>query len=215
MITALDFEATVPPLRSQLRGAAMRLTRDPEQADDLVQDTMVRAFRYWHTFQQGTNVKAWMFTILRNTFISGYHRAGRRQDFENDVTAQMHSLGPALAIVSTEPEPDAEEAIAVERTRSRIREALDSLPVDYRQAVTLADIEGLSYKEIADAMECPIGTVMSRLYRGRKILHGLLHEHATEIGIVRDGDDEAGERPTTRKTRAGIPIDLVRLRSAS
>jgi RNA polymerase sigma-70 factor (ECF subfamily) len=204
-----EFEATALPLINNLYGAAMRLTRDPVEAEDLVQDSMVRAFRFWSTFQQGTNIKAWMFTILRNTFINGYHRRGRKRDFQNDVSSQMRSLGPSVAVAnSTSQPPGPEEAVSGELTQMRIREALDSLPPDYRLAVTLADLEGLSYKEIAEIMDCPIGTVMSRIYRGRKILHKLLYEHAREIGMVVEGDPPAGERETTRsrsKSRRTTP----------
>jgi RNA polymerase sigma-70 factor (ECF subfamily) len=180
-----EFEATALPLYSNMIGAAMRLTRDPAEAEDLVQDSMVRAYRFWDTFQQGTNIKAWMFTILRNTFINGYHKRGRKRDFETDVSSQMRSLGETVAVANSTSQPlGPEEAVSAEVTQMRVREALDSLPPDFRLAVTLADFEGLSYKEIAEYMECPIGTVMSRIYRGRKILHKLLAEHAASIGIV-------------------------------
>jgi RNA polymerase sigma-70 factor (ECF subfamily) len=192
-----QFEQTALPLLDNLYGAAMRLTRDPAEAEDLVQDSMVRAYRFWDSFKQGTNIKAWMFTILRNTFINGYHRRGRARSFHSDVNAQMRSLGPTVALAnSTSQPPGPEEAVFTQITTTRIREALDSLPPDYRLAVTLADLEGLSYKEIAEVMDCPIGTVMSRIYRGRKILHKLLYDHAREIGMVEDGDPPAGERET-------------------
>ncbi len=192
-----EFEQTALPLLDNLYGAAMRLTRDPAEAEDLVQDSMVRAYRFWDTFKTGTNIKAWLFTILRNTFINGYHRRGRARNFQLDVNAQMRSLGPTVAVAnSTSQPPGPEEAVSAQITTARIREALDSLPPDYRLAVTLADLEGLSYKEIAEAMDCPIGTVMSRIYRGRKILHKLLYDHAHEIGMVSDGDPPAGERET-------------------
>jgi RNA polymerase sigma-70 factor (ECF subfamily) len=163
-----EFEQTALPLIDNLYGAAMRLTRDPSEAEDLVQDAMVRAFRFWSSFQQGTNIKAWMFTILRNTFINGYHRRGRKRSFQNDVSAQVRSLGPSVAVGNSTSPPGPEEGMNARITHARIREALESLPIDYRTAVTLADLEGLSYKEIAEVMECPIGTVMSRIYRGRK-----------------------------------------------
>jgi RNA polymerase sigma-70 factor (ECF subfamily) len=179
------FEREVLPLQENLYGAAMRLTRDPTEAEDLVQDATLRAFRFWDTFQSGSNVKAWLFTILRNTFINGYHRKGRARSFHADVTAQMVSLGPAVAVANSTSQPPGPEEVARGRaTQIKIHEALDALPPDYRLAVTLADLEGLSYKEIADIMECPIGTVMSRIYRGRKALHKLLFGHAVELGIV-------------------------------
>ena len=195
-----EFEATAMPLYDNLYGSAMRLTRDPDEAADLVQDTMIRAFRFWGTYQQGTNIKAWMFTILKNTFINGYHRRGRKRDFQNDVNSQMRSLGPTVAVANSNSQPPGpDEAVSLEVTQTRIREALDALPPDYRLAVTLADLEGLSYKEIADVMDCPIGTVMSRIYRGRKILHRLLHDHALELGMDVDAPPEA--RASTRKAR--------------
>jgi RNA polymerase sigma-70 factor (ECF subfamily) len=188
-----EFERTALPLLDNLHGAAMRLTRDPAEAEDLVQDSMVRAYRFWDTFQRGTNIKAWLFTILRNTFINGYHRRGRARSFKSDIDAQMHALGPAVALAnSTSQPPGPEEVVSGQLTLTRIREALDALPPDYRLAVTLADLEGLSYKEIADIMECPIGTVMSRIYRGRKALHKLLYEHAREIGIVDEPQTHSG-----------------------
>jgi RNA polymerase sigma-70 factor (ECF subfamily) len=206
-----EFEATALPLYNNMIGAAMRLTRDPAEAEDLVQDSMVRAYRFWDTFQQGTNIKAWMFTILRNTFINGYHKRGRKRDFQNDVTAQMHSLGPTVAVANSGSRPaDPEEAVSAEVTQMRVREALDSLPPDFRLAVTLADFEGLSYKEIAEYMECPIGTVMSRIYRGRKILHKLLAEHAASIGIV-----AAMESPSAAESPVQPRPELVPTESAS
>jgi RNA polymerase sigma-70 factor (ECF subfamily) len=192
-----EFEQTALPLLDNLYGAAMRLTRDPAEAEDLVQDSMVRAYRFWATFKQGTNIKAWLFTILRNTFINGYHRRGRARSFQSEVNAQMRSVGPSAAVAySTSQPPGPEEVVTSQITTSRIREALDSLPPDYRMAVILADLEGLSYKEIAEAMDSPIGTVMSRIYRGRKILHKLLYDHARELGVIEEGDAPAGERET-------------------
>lgn len=205
-----EFEQTALPLLDNLYGAAMRLTRDPAEAEDLVQDSMVRAYRFWDTFKQGTNIKAWLFTILRNTFINGYHRRGRARTFQADVNAQMRSVGPAVAVAySTSQPPGPEEVVTTQITAARIREALESLPPDYRTAVILADLEGLSYKEIAEAMDSPIGTVMSRIYRGRKILHKLLYDHALEIGVVEDGDPPPGERETkyTRIKKRGRKAD--------
>ncbi len=199
-----DFEHTALPLMDNLYGAAMRLTRDPAEAEDLVQDSMVRAYRFWSSFQTGTNIKAWLFTILRNTFINGYHRKGRARAFQSDVSAQMSSLGPAVAVANSTSQPAGpEEVMLGQITQAKIRAALDSLPPDYRLAVTLADLEGLSYKEIAEVMECPIGTVMSRIYRGRKALHKLLYEHARELGFV----DEAA--PVGVAPVGVAPVDIA------
>lgn len=185
---AREFEVTVIPLAGEyLYGAAMKLTRTHAEAEDLVQDTLVRAWRFWASFQRGTNVKAWLYTILRNTFINAYHRNGRARAFKSDVSAQVSALGSPVALANSMSQPpEADDVVVARITAARIREALELLPRDFRLAVELADLEGLSYKEIAELMECPIGTVMSRIYRGRKQLHALLLDHAQEIGMVSD-----------------------------
>jgi len=176
-----------------LYGAALRLTRDPALAEDLVQDAMVRAYRFWDSFKPGTSVKAWLFTILRNTFINGYHKRNRARSFKTDVEQQMGSLGPNMALGQPGGEmPSPEEAVSATVTRARIMAALDSIPEDYRTAVMLADLEGMAYKEIADIMDCPIGTVMSRIYRGRRLLHKLLFDHAAEVGLVDPDHEQPG-----------------------
>ncbi len=183
------FEQTALPHLDRLYGMALKLTRNQAEAEDLVQDALVRAYRFWHTFKPGTSVRAWLFTILRNTFITKYHRKNRRRAMANDLSQEVAARDPGVATVSAVvPPPDA--VVDHRGTRAKIDEALAKLPEDYRMAVTLADIEGLTYKEIAAVMECPIGTVMSRIYRGRKQLHKLLHAHATEMGLV-----EAPKRP--------------------
>jgi len=180
-----EFERTALPQLDSLYGAALRLTRNPAEAEDLVQDVFVRAYRSWQTFKPGTSAKAWLFTILRNTFITRYHRGNRRRSARVDLEAQLRSLGPEVAVGHpTAKIPGPEAAMAVRITQDRISAALDALPEDYKTAVILADLEGLSYKEIAEVMDCPIGTVMSRIYRGRRLLHNLLHDHAAELGLV-------------------------------
>jgi RNA polymerase sigma-70 factor (ECF subfamily) len=190
-----EFEKTAVPQLDAMYGAALRLTRNPAEAEDLVQDAYVRAYRFWHTFKAGTSIKAWLFTILRNTFINRYHRANRRRASRNDLESQLTSLGPEAAVAHpTSKVPGPEAAISQRITRDRIMAALETIPEDYRTAVMLADLEGLAYKEIADVMDCPIGTVMSRIYRGRRLLHKLLHDHATELGLV----DEGAEDPRSK-----------------
>ncbi|MBL4689334.1 MAG: sigma-70 family RNA polymerase sigma factor [Nannocystaceae bacterium] len=180
-----EFESIALPQLDSIYGAALRLTRNPAEAEDLVQDTYVRAYRFWHTFKTGTSIKAWLFTILRNTFINRYHRGNRRRNARNDLVAQLSSLGSEAAVGRSEPiVPGPEKALGQRLTRDRINAALESIPEDYRTAVMLADLEGLAYKEIAEIMDCPIGTVMSRIYRGRRLLHKLLHDHAMELGLI-------------------------------
>lgn len=180
-----DFEKVALPQLDSLYGAALRLTRNPAEAEDLVQDTYVRAYRFWHTFKTGTSIKAWMFTILRNTFINRYHKTNRRRSTRSDLEAQLNALGSEAAVGRSAPPPVGAEAVIGQRvTRERIDAALESVPDDYRTAVVLADLEGLAYKEIAEIMDCPIGTVMSRIYRGRRLLAKLLRDHAVELGLL-------------------------------
>jgi RNA polymerase sigma-70 factor (ECF subfamily) len=183
-----DFEKVALPQLDALYGAALRLTRNPAEAEDLVQDTYVRAYRFWHTFKTGTSIKAWMFTILRNTFINRYHKTNRRRAVRSDLEGQLNALGSEAAVGrSAAPPVGAEAAIGQRVTRERIDAALESVPEDYRTAVILADLEGLAYKEIAEIMDCPIGTVMSRIYRGRRLLAKLLRDHAVELGLLEPG----------------------------
>lgn len=180
-----EFEDVALPQLDALYGAALRLTRNPAEAEDLVQDAYVRAYRFWHTFKTGTSIKAWLFTILRNTFINRYHKTNRRRSARSDLESQLSALGPEVAVGHpTSKVPGPEMAISQRITRERIMAALETIPEDYRMAVILADLEGLAYKEIAEVMECPIGTVMSRIYRGRRLLHTLLRDHAAELGLV-------------------------------
>ncbi|MCH9685450.1 MAG: sigma-70 family RNA polymerase sigma factor, partial [Deltaproteobacteria bacterium] len=130
-------------------------------------------------------IRAWLFTILRNTFINRYHRGNRRRSARNDLEAQLTALGSDAAVARTTSQtPGPEAAVSQRITRERIYAALESVPEDYRTAVMLADLEGLAYKEIADVMDCPIGTVMSRIYRGRRLLAKLLKDHAAELGLI-------------------------------
>ncbi|MCA9693288.1 MAG: sigma-70 family RNA polymerase sigma factor [Myxococcales bacterium] len=196
------FESTALPHLDALYRMAMRLCRDPSEAEDLVQDTMVRAFRFWSGFKPGTSIRAWLFTILRNTYINRYHRKNRRRDANHDLERQAASLETGLGPVACPP-PLPDQVVARRVTRDRIEEALASLPPDYKLAVTLADIEGLSYREIADIMECPIGTVMSRIYRGRKRLHGLLHDHAVAAGFAAPDHEKDAPIPMARYRKRG------------
>jgi RNA polymerase sigma-70 factor (ECF subfamily) len=175
--TRREFESQVIPLRAKLYGRAMRLTRKPSDADDLVQDTMTRAWRFWASYQQGSDLKAWLFTVLRNTFINGYHRRGRKREFQNDINSQMRSLGPTIAVCHLgAPTGDAEAAVRDGVTRERIAASLAQVPESFRAPMELRDLDGLHYKEIARELDIPLGTVMSRIHRGRKLLREMLDE---------------------------------------
>lgn len=171
------FEDLALPHMDSLYSTALRLCRSESEAEDLVQETMLKAFRFFHRFQQGTHIKAWLFKILTNTFINQYRKQQRDREIVEDW--DWDQLLP-----SEDRSQDAEKQI-LDRTMSRhVLEAIEKVPVDFRMVVLLADLEDFSYKEIAEIVDCPIGTVMSRLYRGRRILGRLLYDFAVEQGYI-------------------------------
>ena len=188
------FESGAMPFVDQLYRTALRMTRNPTDAEDLVQETFAKAFAAFGSFRQGTNLRAWLFRILRNTYINSYRKAQREPHFTHELTdeqvldaqtrAQNRSAGARSA------ETEALELLG----DADVIAALAALPEDFRTAVYLADVEGFSYKEIAEIMECPVGTVMSRVHRGRKTLRSLLAGYAREQGLVEAHDAaDAGE----------------------
>lgn len=159
----------------------MRLTRNPQDAEDLVQETYAKAFAAFHQYRPGTNLKAWLYRILNNTFISNYRKA-QRQPKQADV-AEVEDWQEYDASTHTSSGLQSAEAEAIENLPdSEIRDALAQLPEDRRLAVYLADVEGFSYQEISEIMDTPIGTVMSRLHRGRRQLRDLLTDYARDLG---------------------------------
>jgi RNA polymerase sigma-70 factor (ECF subfamily) len=174
-----DFEREALSHVDALLGTALRLTRNERDAEDLVQDALLRAYRFWHRFEQGTHCKAWLFKILTNTFITRYHKERREHEIAEDAATQ-----DIITHEAAESTRDPEGALASRMFSDDVQRALEAVPTDFRLAVILCDIEEFSYKEIADIMECPVGTVMSRLYRGRRLLQRTLHDYAVEQGIV-------------------------------
>ena len=189
------FERDAMQYLDQLYGAAMRMTRNPTDAEDLVQETYMKAFAAFASFTDGTNLKAWLFRILTNTYINIY-RKKQRQPYQTG-TDDLSDWQIAEAESHTSRGLRSAEAEALDRLADTdVVEALAAVPEDFRMAVYLADVEGFSYKEIAEIMDTPVGTVMSRLHRGRKLLRELLEDYAIERGLIpasvaSEGGDES------------------------
>ena len=178
------FETDALPLLNGMYSSALRLTRNPADAEDLIQETFLRAYRGFHQFEEGTNLKAWLYRILTNTFINSYRKKQREPQTISDDEVQDWYLYSKMAERGVEP--SAETSVIESLPDEDVQAALADLPEQFRIAVMLADVEGFSYKEIADITEVPIGTVMSRLHRGRKALEKALWERVRERGLVRD-----------------------------
>lgn len=185
-------QAMTEELMRSLYSAALRMTRNPSDAEDIVQETYLKAYRGFGGFEQGTNLKAWLFRILTNTYINAYRAKKRRPDETDLEEVEDFFLFRRLGgLEAARANRSAEDELMDLFTDSEVKEALESLPETFRIAVLLADVEGLQYKEIAEALDIPIGTVMSRLHRGRKALQKRLYDFAEERGL-------AGERSFDR-----------------
>jgi RNA polymerase sigma-70 factor (ECF subfamily) len=187
------------PFVDSLYNTAYRMTRNAEDAEDLVQEAYLKAYKYYEKFQEGTNFKAWLFKILKNTFINNY-RKKQLQPPQSDFAEIEDAFESRVSEEAGRQIKSPEEVLLEDVLDEDVQRALNDLPPDYRMAVILADLEGFSYKEIAEILEVPVGTVMSRLYRGRKQLEEAMLVYAKDHGYLRSGEpskmrsrDEAGD----------------------
>ena len=183
------FERIALPHLDSLYGAAYRLTRNPRDAEDLVQDVMLRAYRFWDKFEKDSNCKAWLFRILTNTFINTYQKKKRTREVIDQAAAEQKATDGVLLMERSASLRDPQELLIDRMLSGDVARALEALPSDFRLAVILCDVQGFTYQEIADIVECPVGTVMSRLHRGRRLLARELHDYAVAEGIIRPARD--------------------------
>jgi RNA polymerase sigma-70 factor (ECF subfamily) len=185
MADQATFSEQVEPFMDALYGAAMRMTRNPADAEDLLQETFLRAYRGFPRFTEGTNLRAWLYRILTNTYINTYRAKQRRpEQTELDEVEDLYLYRRLGGLEAASLGRSAEDELMDLFTEAEVKEAIESLPENYRIAVLLADVEGFAYKEIAEMLDIPIGTVMSRLHRGRKALQKSLHTFAVARGLA-------------------------------
>jgi RNA polymerase sigma-70 factor (ECF subfamily) len=169
----------------QLFSTALRMTRNRSDAEDLVQETYIKGWRSFHTFQEGTNLRAWLFRIMTNTYINKYNAQKRKgTEVELDDVEELFLYKRLGSIDQSQLSSSAEDQMLDLFTDEEVKNALESLPEDFRIPVLLSDVDGFAYKEIAEMLEIPIGTVMSRLHRGRKAMQKMLYEYARERGLI-------------------------------
>src|SRR5215831_19188210 len=197
-VSSWDFDSLAMPYLDSLYNTAYRMTRSAEDAEDLVQETFFKAYKYYDKFEEGTNLKAWLFKILKNTFINNY-RKKKLEPRSVDFAEIEDSFERIVRRDNNDQPSDPESEFFTGVLDDDVKKALDSLPYDYRMVVVLADLEDFSYKEIAEILDCPVGTVMSRLYRGRKLLEKALLKYARQHGYIRGG------QPNKMRTRPKNP----------
>lgn len=185
MADQADFAEEAMQYAPQLYSAALRMTRNRADAEDLVQETYLKGYRSFHTFTEGTNLRAWLFRILTNTYINTYRAKQRRPD-ESDLgeIEELYLYKNLSTVQDAAIGRSAEESLMTMLPDDEVKQALEALPDNFRLPVILADVDGFAYKEIAEMLEIPIGTVMSRLHRGRKAMQKMLHDYALKRGLV-------------------------------
>jgi len=191
--TRHEFETLALPHLDGLYAAALRLTKNPRDAEDLVQDAVLRAYRFFDKFERGTNIKAWLYKILTNTFINRYRRVTKERTIVEDERDSVQDR--LVSRDAADQAEDPERAYFDRLLSDDVLRAVDSIPIDFRMTVILADLQDFSYKEIADILDVPVGTVMSRLFRGRRLLQKQLQEYAAASGVLQSGRDSGSIEP--------------------
>ncbi|MFN0252470.1 MAG: sigma-70 family RNA polymerase sigma factor [Kofleriaceae bacterium] len=210
----VEFERQAMVHTDALYGAAYRLTRNPRDAEDLVQDALLRAYRFWDSFEQDSNCKAWLLRIVTNTFINEYQRKKRSREVLDAASAEQEATDGVLVHADASDRQTPERTLLDRSVSDDVQRALDALPDDFRTAVVLCDVQGLSYKEIAEIMETPVGTVMSRLFRGRKLLATALRDFAAQHGYVREAAGPKADKATAAADDENdTTIDLEKYRA--
>ncbi len=190
-----EFLADAMQYSPQLFSSAVRMTRNRADAEDLVQETFLKGWRSFHTFQEGTNLRAWLFRIMTNTYINKYNAKQRRPlETELDEVEELFLYRRMGAVDQSQIAPSAEDQMLNLFSDDEVKRALEELPEQFLLPVLLSDVEGFSYKEIAEMLETPIGTVMSRLHRGRKLMQKMLYDYALQRGLI---DESLIESPPT------------------
>jgi RNA polymerase sigma-70 factor (ECF subfamily) len=196
-----EFEGLTLEHLDPLYSAALRLTKNERDAEDLVQDTFMRAYRFFDKFERGTNIKAWLFKILTNTFINRYRRKVKeRSVVEGSERDTVHER--FMSREATEYASNPEQYFNDRLLSDDVLVAIDALPIDFRLVVILADLQEFSYKEIAEILACPVGTVMSRLYRGRKLLQKTLRGYAIHAGVLHEDPGQPADLSEYRRRRS-------------
>ena len=211
MADQATFAEQAMPLMDSLYSGAMRMTRNPADADDLVQETYLRAFRGFGGFQDGTNLKAWMYRILTNTYINSYRAKQRRpEESALDEVEDLYLYRRLGGLEAASMGRSAEDELMDTFSEAEVKQAVENLPEVFRMAVLLADVEGFAYKEIAEILDIPVGTVMSRLHRGRKALQKALYGYAVTHGLAdkpAENDDGTHTTLTTEPMPASSAAD--------
>ena len=207
---AWDFKNGDLPFADALYGAALRLTRNRQDAEDLLQETYLKAFSHYEGFTEGTNLKAWLFRILKNAFINGYRhtKAGPKEVDLGEGGEEALAAAGMKARAAAGPAATPEEGLLAATMDGPVAEALAALPEDFRLVVELVDLQDFSYREVADILEIPLGTVMSRLYRGRRLLESALLEYGRRRNYLGEGEPSRTRQPAP----AGKPVKLSEYR---